>query len=162
MTDNEDTTPPSRLVLQEALSAVFNAKESLQRIWREQYPIGSEVRFIRNDKPLSGTVISHGVGGNFPFMIVQIATPKDRKRVSPESIIKPTAALQDALDLVDSAQQEVERVLHEEYPPGVGVVFVRASKREHGVVEEIGERGQLTVKMRDGRIKRIGAHEIRA
>ncbi len=81
-----------------------------------------------------------------------------------EDSLPQRLALQDALRAVADAKEELDRVLRAEYPIGVGVVFVKGTQREHGVVVQHGHDGTIDVRLTGAprKIRKVAAHEIRS
>lgn len=69
-----------------------------------------------------------------------------------------------ALRVVSQAKTELDRVLREQYPIGVSIVFVKGTKREGGTVIAHGHDGTVMVQLTENpsKSKRVAAHEIRA
>lgn len=159
MIEEENTS--SRLVLHETLAAVASAKEELDLVLREEYPIGINLVFVRDAQHQHAVVRNHRWDGTLNVQLTG-GSNKERRVLANEIVAGLT--LRDALAVVASAKNELNRVLQSEYPEGVGVVFVKGSRREHGFVLEHGGDGTLTVRLTSDKrkTKRIAAHQIRA
>lgn len=157
----EEDNSSSRLVLQETLIALANARDELDRVLREECPIGNNLVFERHAQRQHAVVMNHGWDGT---LSVQLTNGSSKERRVLASEIVSGLALQDAVAVVSSAKNELNRVLQVEYPQGVGVAFVKGSRREHGVVLEHEGDGTLTVRLTSDKrkTKRIAAHQIRA
>lgn len=72
--------------------------------------------------------------------------------------------LTNALLAVSQAKAELDRVLREQFPVGISIVFVKGTKREVGEVVSHGHDGTLNVRLSEKpfKLKRVSAHEIRA
>lgn len=159
----EEEKLSSLQMLQEALAAVASAKEEVDRLLRESVAVGSEVAFTRDGWHLRGTVAHYGFDGTIGVRLVD-GTNQERRVAAAE--VDAGQDLRDALSMVDGAKKELARILREEYPVGMSVVFVRGGRRLYGRVETHGDDGSLQVRTLESNprksLRRVLPHAIRA